>query len=747
MIGARPLHAALALGLVLVVVLMGAGASAEAPRVSPTGFFEAIYQSANTTEQENFTVSLEVASTTNISFVYFTFCQLSSPICYAPVAMKTIGGNWYSGTTNPMSTYSGMTVGVLAGYNITVLYDNGSTVTAPTVPNPFTNLTVTQSVSNEYMFEMTVAPTYYGLTGLVADAVTSVGIAGATATVTAVNMTPMTTTTNATGAYAFKDLLNGTYTLSVSAPGYQTTNETVTIADANATQNVPLYAGSGTAPPKGGGGGSSSVLGSLSSPLLIGPTVVLIVALGALVLWSRRKGAASENDSSAPSAAAGRKRTAWIAAIVVVVLVVGAGVVYADHLIPTSRAGSTAQSIAPTFTVASIYGENFSLNHYRNSSVVVIEFTSLSCSECQIVEKSLASLYSGYNHTGSTKVEFVSIYIEPAFGDTVPALQTYHQDHNITWTMAQDTGSLAISREYGVQDIPTVVVVDPKGQVVYDVAGVQNQQSLQTTINSALAGTAQAITLVTVSVFALAAIAGVTTFFSPCAFPMFPGYMGLFLGLNTKQADEASGTKGVYKGAVRRAAVAGSVTALGMILVFLLVGLALVVAASVVSRDIPYLLVVVGVVLIGLGALLLTNLQYWKIVTPLQNLWYRMGGKRPEENLSNPATVSGKGFHLKLFSYGMGYAAAAAGCVFPVIFSAIVAGLAVGLLGGILNILIFSLTAAILMIVVTVLLALAGQKYVNQLKALTPVIKKVSAVALIIVGVYLVYFFYTAWVV
>ncbi len=95
----------------------------------------------------------------------------------------------------------------------------------------------------------------------------------------------------------------------------------------------------------------------------------------------------------------------------------------------------------------------------------------------------------------------------------------------------------------------------------------------------------------------------------------------------------------------------------------------------------------------------------------------------------------------------MGYAAAAAGCVAPVIFSAIIAGLALGLIGGIVNILIFTLTAAGLMIGVTVLIAVAGKRFVNQLKAYTPLIKKVSAVVLVIVGVYLVYFYYTAWVV
>ncbi len=93
----------------------------------------------------------------------------------------------------------------------------------------------------------------------------------------------------------------------------------------------------------------------------------------------------------------------------------------------------------------------------------------------------------------------------------------------------------------------------------------------------------------------------------------------------------------------------------------------------------------------------------------------------------------------------MGYAAAAAGCVAPVIFSAIIAGLALGVFDGIVNILIFSGTAAALMIVTTIMLAMAGQKYVNQLKALTPVIKKVSAAVLILVGLYLIYFYYTAW--
>jgi cytochrome c-type biogenesis protein len=410
----------------------------------------------------------------------------------------------------------------------------------------------------------------------------------------------------------------------------------------------------------------------------------------------------------------------------------------------TARAGAP---LAPDFTLTDIYGHTFTLSSFRGTSVVVIEFTSLSCSACQIVEQSLSQLQAQYNRSGTTQVHIVSIYIEPSYGDTIPALRAYHNAHNITWTMAQDTPSLAVSTAYAVSDIPVVVIVDKQGHAVYDSSGIQSTATLQTTINSALVGTATTISIVTVSVFALAAVAGVTTFFSPCAFPMFPGYMSLFLGLNVGQSASPTAANGSYRSAARRAFAAGSVSAVGMLIVFLAIGVALIVASSFVDTNIPKFLIVVGAILIGLGALLFTNLQYWRIVEPFQRLGRRLSGKKANEVSALGPSADGRGLYWKLFGYGMGYAAAAAGCVAPVILSAIVAGMALGLASGILSILIFSLTAACLMIGVTLALAVAGRKYVNQLKALTPLIKKVSAGVLIVVGVYLIYFYYTAWVV
>ncbi|MCI4327139.1 MAG: carboxypeptidase-like regulatory domain-containing protein [Thermoplasmata archaeon] len=242
-----------------------------------------IYQSTNVPETGNFTVSLEVASTANVHFVYFTFCQLSSPLCYLPVAMSAQGSNWYVGTTNPMTSYNGMTPGVRAGYNITVEYSNGTNVTEPTVPNPFANLTIAQSVTGEYMFQMTVNGPTYQLSGVVTNSATGSGMSGATVLVTPGNLTA--TTTGATGAYSISGLANGTYTISVADPGFQTTQGTVTIAGSDAVKNLVLSTST-----SGTGGADTWRIPGVGSvnPLVVLVPIGLVVVVGAVLVLTRK---------------------------------------------------------------------------------------------------------------------------------------------------------------------------------------------------------------------------------------------------------------------------------------------------------------------------------------------------------------------------------------------------------------------------------------------------------------------------
>ena len=298
----RTLGASLVLGLgaILLLVPLGTGAS---PVAQASGPVVKIYQSAYITEQENFTVSMQVADSTGITFAYFTFCQLSSPVCYSPVVMSPQGDNWYSGTTNRMATYDGMTVGVHAGYNITIEYSNGSTLTEPSLPNQFTNLTIAQEVTGEYMFEMTVSEQLYGVGGTVQDSATGAAIAGATVALTPGNATP--TTTGLTGAYSFAGVPNGTYTLAITAAGYWSTNETVTVAGQDVTKNVALTNSSTprnqTGPTGTGGSGKTSSFLSGTTPWLIVAGVVVVAAVIAFLALRRRKPSGSTGASATPA--------------------------------------------------------------------------------------------------------------------------------------------------------------------------------------------------------------------------------------------------------------------------------------------------------------------------------------------------------------------------------------------------------------------------------------------------------------
>jgi len=295
--------AALAASAVLLGLVVGGAAPHPSSGAVPTVL--ALYQTPdNITEQSNFSVYLQVTDASNIQQVYFTFCQLTSSLCYLPITMVPAAGNWFVGTTNPMTEYPGMTVGVEAGYNITILYNDNTNTTEPAIPNPFNNLTVAQTVTGEYVYKMVVADHVYGLTGTVTDLATGVGVAGANVT-----LSPgpaRTTRTDAAGVYSFSGVSNGTYTVSVTVGGFRTNNVTVAIDGQSAVQNVQLTNSAAPASPSTGGTGFfSSALGLWLMAFVVG--LIVVVAFVAYAMSRRKRGGppASLDAAAGPAPPAG----------------------------------------------------------------------------------------------------------------------------------------------------------------------------------------------------------------------------------------------------------------------------------------------------------------------------------------------------------------------------------------------------------------------------------------------------------
>jgi hypothetical protein len=288
-------HGAIWAALVVTATLLAGapiGGVAAHPVSSTSGPVLAITQSpGRITLQSSLNVSLEVGDTANIQQVYFTFCSITQSVCYFPTAMASQGHNWFAGTTYPMTHYPKMAIGDHVGYNITIVYDNNTNFTEPRVPNAFGNLTLGQIVtptSTENVFVITVSNQAYTLSGRVEDSATGAALPGADVSLAPANDTP--TTTNATGGYSFPDLLNGSYTVSVTDKGYRESNVTVAIGGQDVVKNLDLTNASSpikTVPPSNGStpGFFSTAIGEAS----LGAVALVVVVIVAVVIVTRSR--------------------------------------------------------------------------------------------------------------------------------------------------------------------------------------------------------------------------------------------------------------------------------------------------------------------------------------------------------------------------------------------------------------------------------------------------------------------------
>lgn len=227
------------------------------------------------------------------------------------------------------------------------------------------------------------------------------------------------------------------------------------------------------------------------------------------------------------------------------------------------------------------------------------------------------------------------------------------------------------------------------------------------------------------NLYVLAVVAGVASFFSPCAFPLLPSYFSFY-----HQAQEGA------KGSSARLGVAASLGVitfdllLGLGIAFVGAGLAkgLSISGALPNVGVQYFRGMVGLVLLALG---LGQLLGWNLRPRIADAFsYRT---RPErEGKRSPAK--------NMYLYGLGYNAAGMGCTGPILAGLIVLAISTGgFSSAMIAFLIFSLTMGVLMLVVSALMAASREGLIHSMKAAGPKIKQASAYLLILVGLFNVY--------
>jgi cytochrome c biogenesis protein CcdA len=210
--------------------------------------------------------------------------------------------------------------------------------------------------------------------------------------------------------------------------------------------------------------------------------------------------------------------------------------------------------------------------------------------------------------------------------------------------------------------------------------------------------------------FAYAFTAGLVAAVNPCGFPMLPAYLSYFIGLDDDERDRGA--------RVVRAITSAGAVSLGFLLVFSALGIPINAGMTSIYRWMPWLTIVIGVALAGLGVAMLTG---WKPVVLLPRL--DRGGRSRQLG--------------SMVLFGVSYAIASLGCTLPVFLLVVTAGATAA---SAVSFVAYSLGMTAVLMAVSLALALARESLVRTLRQATRYVDRASGVLLLLVGAYLVWY-------
>ena len=220
-----------------------------------------------------------------------------------------------------------------------------------------------------------------------------------------------------------------------------------------------------------------------------------------------------------------------------------------------------------------------------------------------------------------------------------------------------------------------------------------------------------------IQIWGIAFTAGMVSTVNPCGFAMLPAYLSYFLGLEGK-GGEATASPG-------RSLAVGAVTSAGFFVVFGVAGLLLNAGVDAIRDWLPYFAIVIGA---GIAILGIAMLRGFELTVAL------------------PKAQGGTGSRQwrSMFVFGMSYATASLSCTLPA-FLVVVVGAISGesFLTGLGTFFAYSLGMSVVLISLTVSLGAAQKGLLGRLRVAMQYVNKISAVIMIVAGVYIVWFWTT----
>lgn len=214
---------------------------------------------------------------------------------------------------------------------------------------------------------------------------------------------------------------------------------------------------------------------------------------------------------------------------------------------------------------------------------------------------------------------------------------------------------------------------------------------------------------------------GMVATFNPCGFAMLPAYLSYFLGLEgAEHADDLDTAR-----AAGRALKVGAAMTAGFVTVFGVLGILLEPVLNRISGRLPWLTIVLGIVLVGLGIFMLTG----RTITVRLPKMSKMSKGTDSRELTS------------VFLFGISYALVSLSCTFALFTAAVSTTIDdESMLVGIGAFIAYALGMGLVLMVLTLAIALARQSLVRRLRGVLPYVNRVSGGLLVLAGAYVVYY-------
>ena len=414
--------------------------------------------------------------------------------------------------------------------------------------------------------------------------------------------------------------------------------------------------------------------------------------------------------------------------ILISLLIIGGGIGVYFLIQYTSK----KTSIAPNYELQSISGYNFTISSLENKTVI-LDFMSVTCIPCKQMYPILNDLQSDIDL--KDKIEIISI--ETDYTTTIPQLETFAIDHNITWSLCKAPTNM--TEDYGIVTLPTFVIINPDGLITYFEEGLVSFEKLKEESQKAIEGISEGIQITSYQGFIIgfAIIVAISSFFSPCSFPLLPGYVAHIIGVDLdakqKEEEEEEAETSISLKHTLLYPLLGLSGGFGILFSYLILGVIVSSVGRAIMPFLVYALPIIGGIFIILGIVMFTNFEI-----PFSRIleWLRKEQMKIDKKEKRP-TVFRKIFST--FLYGLGYGIASLGCNGPIFlaFSLQVSGQET-IMKMIFAYLAFSLSIILLMVGITIILIFSRDVIIKKLKASTAVIKRISGVIMLLVGIYLI---------